>query len=229
MRNMKRRFFATASHGIGQNFVRLAIFATALTGGLALVSSSIFASLTATAFNTSPTPVTAGTLKLIQADNGNGFTTAITGFAPGDTVNRFVDYTNSGTLDAQGLTLSIADSVTSTLTGDGIKGLQVAVSQCSVAWTPATGVCSGTTTGPWTSTGLALKTTPLALPVIPLTPANANILAGVTEHLKFGLSLPAGSEVTINGILPVNTIQGTTASITWTLTESERAATVTNS
>jgi spore coat-associated protein N len=226
---MRGRFFATASHGIGKTVVRVTIFATALTGGLTLVSSSVFASLSATAFNTSPTSVTAGTLSLIQANNGSGFTTVITGFAPGDTVNRFVDYTNNGTLDAQGLTLSIADSVTSTLTGDGTKGLQVAVSQCSVAWTPATGACSGITTGPWPSTALALKTTPLSLPVIPLTPANANILAGVTEHLKFGLSLLAGSEVTINGVLPIGTVQGTTASITWTLTESERNATITNS
>ena len=226
---MKRKFLTRTSTGIGRTGVRVAIFAAALTGGLALVSSSVFASLTATAFNGTPTSVTAGTLSLIQANNGNGFTTSIAGFAPGDTVNRFVEYTNNGTLDAQGLTLSIADSVTSKMTGDGTIGMSVLVSQCSVAWTPATGVCGGTTTSLGTSTALALKTTPLALPVIPLTPANANILAGVTIHLKFSLTLPTGSEVTANGVLPPNTIQGTTASITWTLTESERNATTTNS
>jgi len=226
---MKGSLLAVASSGIGKTIIGVAIVGSALTGGLTLVSSSVFATLTATAFNTSPTAVTAGTLKLIQADNGNGFTTALTGFAPGDTVNRFVEYTNSGTLDAQGLTLSIADSVTSKMTGDGTIGMSVAVSQCSVIWTAATGACGGTTTSLGSSTALALKTTPLALPVVPLTPANANILAGVVIHLKFSLSLPAGSEVTINGVLPANTVQGTTASITWTLTESERNATTINS
>jgi spore coat-associated protein N len=226
---MKGVFFGNVSLRIGKSSVRVMIFATALIGGLLLISSSVFASLTATAFNTSPTSVTAGTLKLIQADNGGGFTTAVSGFGPGDTVNRFVDYTNSGTLDAQGMTLSLSDSVTSTLTGDGAKGLQVAITQCSVAWTVSTGVCSGTTSGPWTATALALKTTPLALPLTPLTPTNANILAGTIEHLKFGLSLPAGSEVTTNGLLPSGTVQGTTGSITWTLTETERNATTTNS
>jgi hypothetical protein len=190
---MKGVFFGNVSLRIGKSSVRVMIFATALIGGLLLISSSVFASLTATAFNTSPTSVTAGTL------------------------------------DAQGMTLSLSDSVTSTLTGDGAKGLQVAITQCSVAWTVSTGVCSGTTSGPWTATALALKTTPLALPLTPLTPTNANILAGTIEHLKFGLSLPAGSEVTTNGLLPSGTVQGTTGSITWTLTETERNATTTNS
>jgi spore coat-associated protein N len=226
---MKSRLFTSATQGFGQSFVRVAIFATALVGGLALVSSSVFAALTATAFNTSPTSATAGNLSLIQVDNGSGFTTAIAGFAPGDTVNRFVNYTNNGTLAAQGLTLKIVDTVTSALTGSGTTGIQVTVSQCSVAWTAATGVCGGTTTVLGTSSALVLKTTPLALPVIPLTPANANILAGAIIYLQFSLSLPAGSEITANGVLPIGTVQGTTGSITWTLTETERNATTISS
>ena len=226
---MIKSLFTSTAKSVGSIGLKVVIVGAATLGGAALVSSSVFASLTATAFNTSATSVTAGTLSLIQANNGNGFTTLIAGFAPGDTVNRFVDYTNNGTLDAQGLTLSIADSVTSTMTGNGTIGMAVLVSQCSGAWTPATGVCTGTTTSLGTSTASALKTTPLALPVLPLTPANANILAAVIIHLKFSLTLPTGSEVTANGALPITTIQGTTASITWTLTESERNATTTNS
>ena len=57
---------------------RVGIIGAAGIGGLALVSTSVFATLTAQAFNTTPTAVTAGKLSLIQADNGNGFTTAIT-------------------------------------------------------------------------------------------------------------------------------------------------------
>jgi spore coat-associated protein N len=217
-----RRIFGTT---IG----RAAIIGAAGVGGLALVSTSVFATLTAQAFNTTPTAVTAGKLSLIQADNGSGFTTAITKMAPGDTVNRYVQYTNDGNLDGQDLRLSLADSAPSSLTNDGTVGLSVSVSQCSVAWTASTGACGGTTTNLGTSTALALKTTPLALPVIPTTPAGANIVAGQQIHLKFSISLPAGSEVTINGVEPVGTVQGKSASLTWTLTETLRDATTTNS
>ena len=80
---------------------RAAIIGAAGIGGLALVSTSVFATLSAQAFNTTPTAVTAGKLSLIQADNGSGFTTAITKMAPGDTINRYVKYTNDGNLDGQ--------------------------------------------------------------------------------------------------------------------------------
>lgn len=217
-----RRIFGTT---VG----RAAIIGAAGVGGLALVSTSVFATLTAQAFNTSPTAVTAGKLSLIQADNGSGFTTAITKMAPGDTINRYVQYTNNGNLDGQDLRLSLADSAPSSLTNDGTVGLSVTISQCSVAWTASTGVCGGTTTNLGTSTALSLKTTPLSLPVVPTTPAGANIAAGQQIHLRFAISLPAGSEVTTNGVEPVGTVQGKSASLTWTLTETLRDATTTNS
>lgn len=214
---------------LGTTAGRAAIIGAAAVGGLALVSTSVFATLTAQAFNTSPTAVTAGRLSLIQADNGSGFTTAITKMAPGDTINRYVQYTNDGNLDGQSLRLSLADSAPSSLTTDGTVGLSVTVSQCSVAWNASTGACSGTTTNLGTSTALALKTTPMALPVVPTTPAGANIAAGQQIHLKFAIALPAGSEVTTNGVEPAGTVQGKSASLTWTLTETLRDATTTNS
>jgi hypothetical protein len=219
----------SARRAFGTTAGRAAIIGAAGLGGLALVSTSVFATLTAQAFNTTPTAVTAGKLSIIQADNGNGFTTAITKMAPGDTVNRYVQYTNDGNLDGQNLRLSLADSAASSLTNDGTVGLSVAVSQCSVAWNASTGACGGTTTSLGTSTALALKTTPLGLPVVPTTPAGANIIAGQQIHLKFSITLPAGSEVTINGIEPAGTVQGKSASLTWTLTETLRDATTTNS
>lgn len=218
-----------ARRAFGTTVGRVAIIGAAGLGGLALVSTSVFATLTAQSFNTSPTSVTTGKLSLIQADNGSGFTTAITKMAPGDTINRYVQYTNDGNLDGQNLRLSLADSAASSLTNDGNVGLSVAVSQCSVAWNPSTGACGGTTTNLGTSTALALKTTPLALPVVPTTPTGANIAAGQQIHLRFAISLPAGSEVTTNGVEPAGTVQGKSASLTWTLTEALRDATTTNS
>lgn len=208
---------------------RAAILLFAGIGGLVLVTTTVYATLSAQAYNTTPTSTTAGNLSLIQADNGNGFTTPIEKMAPGDTVYRYVKYTNNGNLDAQDLKLSLADSVNSVLTTDATRGLSVAVTQCSVAWTPASGACGGTSTSLGTSTAVALKTTPLSLPVVPTTPAGANILAGQEIHLRFAITLPDTNETTVNGVPPANTVQGKTAALTWTLTEAMRNTTTTTS
>ena len=65
-------------------------------GGAGLVASNVFAALTATATNTTGGSITSGTLKLTLAPSAvsgitNGFTTAIAGFAPGDTANRYIE------------------------------------------------------------------------------------------------------------------------------------------
>ena len=211
------------------NLSRAAILLFAGIGGLVLVITTVYATLSAQAYNTTPTSTTAGTLSLIQADNGHGFTTPIDKMAPGDTVYRYVKYTNNGNLDAQDLKLSLADSVNSVLTTDATRGLSVAVTQCSVAWTPASGACGGTSTSLGTSTAVALKTTPLSLPVVPTTPAGANTLAGQEIHLRFAITLPDTNEVTVNGVPPANTVQGKTAALTWTLTEAMRNTTTTTS
>lgn len=213
----------------GSALGRIAILVSAGIGGLALVTTTVYATLSAQAFNTTPTSASAGTLSLIQADNGSGFTTPIDKMAPGDTVYRYVKYTNNGNLDAQDLKLSLADSVNSVLTTDATRGLSVTVTQCSVAWTPASGACGGTSTGLGTSTAVALKTTPLSLAVVPTTPAGANILAGQEIHLRFTITLPDTNETTVNGVPPANTVQGKTAALTWTLTESMRNTTTTTS
>ena len=208
---------------------RAAILVFAAVGGLTLIATTVYATLSAQSFNTTPTAATAGTLSLIQADNGNGFTTPIDKMAPGDTVYRYVKYTNNGNLDAQDLKLSLSDSVNSVLTTDATRGLSITVSQCSVAWTPASGACGGTSTNLGTATAVALKSTPLSLPVVPTTPAGANLLAGQAIHLRFAITLPDTNETTVNGVLPANTVQGKTAALTWTLSETMRSTTTTTS
>ncbi len=207
---------------------KVAIVVAATLGGTALVSSSVFASLTATASNTSGGSVTTGTLKLTQAASSvsgitGGFTTAITAMAPGDTQNRYIDLTNGGTLDASALTLGIAATPANALTTDGTNGLQVTVNQCSVAWTSA-GACSGTTTA-----GVMASSSALSLATAKnVALAAGSYLAAAINHLQIVISLPAGSEVTNNGTLPTGTVQGLTTSITWTFTEAQRASTATN-
>ena len=208
--------------------MKIAVVVAATVGGTALVSSNVFASLTATASNTSGGSVTTGSLKLTQAASGvagitGGFTTAITNMAPGDTQDRYIDLTNGGTLDGSSLTLGIAASPSTTLTTDGTNGLQVTINQCSVAWTAA-GVCSGTTT-----TGLAASS---ALSIVTaaknLALATGSYAAAAVNHLQIVLALPAGSEVVNNGVLPGGTVQGVTTALTWTFTEALRTNTTTN-
>ena len=144
--------------------------------------------------------------------------------APGDTVNRYIDLTNGGTLDGSTLTLGIAASPSNLLTTSGTNGLQVTINQCSIAWTSA-GVCGGTTTS-----GALASTSALSL----ATAKNVALAAGsysaaAINHLQIVLSLPAGTEVVSNGTLPSGTIQGLTTAVTWTFTEALRTNTTTNS
>lgn len=203
---------------------RAAILLLAGVGGLGLILTTVYATLSAQSFNTSPTAATAGSLSLIQADNGSGFTTPISKMAPGDTVYRYVKYTNNGNLDAQDLKLSLSDSINSVLTTDATKGLGVSVTQCSVAWTPASGACGGTTTSLGTSTAAALKSAPMTLALAPTL-----VPAGQELHLRFAITLPDTNETTVNGVPPADTVQGKSAALTWTLSETMRNATTTTS
>ena len=211
---------------LGSITAKVAIVAAAALGGTALVSSSVFAALTATASNTSGGSVNTGTLKLTQAASGvagitGGFVTDITNVAPGDTVNRYITLTNGGTLDGASATLGISASPSTTLTTDGTNGLQITVKQCTVAWSN-TGVCSGTTsTALASTTGLALTTAK--------TLTLSSYSAAALSYLQISLALPAGSEVTNNGALPAGTVQGLTTAVTWTFTQALRANTTTNS
>ena len=96
------------------------------------------------------------------------------------------------------------------------------MSSCATAFTPTTGACTGGATVLIASTPLAtLKTTPGTLA--------ATFAASAVLYLQVSLTLPASTEVTQNGTPPGGTIQGLSASLTWTFSEAQRAGTTTNS
>ncbi len=214
------------SKSAGSLTIKITIVVAAAIGGTAMVSSNVFAALTATATNLSGGSVTTGTLKFeYSAAGGSGaFSTAITGVGPGDTVNRYIDLNVTGTLDGETPTLQLATSDSNTLVNNGTKGLQVTVKACSVAWTQSgAGTCSGTETTVLSPTSvLALKTSSASI-VLPST------LAGATNRLKLAIVLPTTTENVINGVLPVDTVQGLTAALTWSFIIQERTAVITNS
>lgn len=215
------------SKSAGSLALKISFVAVAAIGGAGMVASNVFAALTATASNTSGGAITTGTLSLTLAPssvsgNTGGFVTAINTMGPGDTVNRYIDLTNGGTLDGITPTLRISASPVTTLTSDATNGLQVVISNCTAAWS-STGTCSGTTSSVLSSTSaneLVSAARSLSLP---------STLAGSVSRLKVSITLPVNDEVTVNGVLPAGTVQGVSTALTWTFTMTERTGTTTNS
>jgi hypothetical protein len=210
---------------VGTLSTKIAIVAAASIGGASLVSSSVFAALTASATNTSATAVSSGYMSLTQAPGGasGGFSTAITAMAPLDSVVRLVTLTNASTLDAASMTLAVSDSTPTALTTNGTTGLQVTIQQCTVAYTAVTYACSGTESTVRAASSILSLATPQALTLIP-----ASLLAGGVTYLKVAISLPDSTENTLNGVIPAG-IQNKSASLTWTIAATQRTAATTNS
>ena len=208
---------------------KIAIVLTATVGGVALVGSSVFASLTATASNSPTHSVTSGTLKLLQAGSSSGltagFTSAVTGLAPGDTINRFIDVTNTGTLAGAfgSMTLGLLDTVATPtlLTTSATQGLTVTVAECAAGYT-AGGTCAATETTVLASTAASA----IISSAKPLTLILADFAASTgVAHLHLTITLPSATnnETTANGLITAPTIQGQVANLTWTFTEAQRA------
>ncbi|GLY44102.1 hypothetical protein Amsp01_101250 [Amycolatopsis sp. NBRC 101858] len=192
---------------------------------LAAMGAGVWATLSATASNATPETVSSGTLKLTLAANGAGFDQAIANLAPGDVVNRYVDLTSGGSLDAQALTLQVGATGSAALVTDGAstKALRVTVKQCPGTWTATSGTCSGGTAS------TLLAATPLSGLSSAQSLISGAVAAGSVAHLQVSVQLPDQTETTVNGALPAATIQGLTANLTYTFAETQRSAVTTNS
>jgi hypothetical protein len=133
---------------------------------------------------------------------------------PGDTVQRAVTLTDSGTQNLAGITLTTTAAPSSKLDTDSVNGLQLAIDACSVPWTesgtsPAyTYACSGTV-----SSVLATRA------VIGSNVALANlgaVTAGHTDNLRVTMTLPSTAD---------NTFQGITSTVGFAFTGTQRTAT----
>jgi hypothetical protein len=203
--------------------------ALAVIGASVLITTGVgvFATLSASVNNVTPQAVNSGTLKLSLSNNGAGFSNQIANLAPGDIVNRFVTLTNNGSLEGKDLTFTVASTGTAALITDGTspattKALKVSVERCTIAWTPTTGACGGTTSTLLSPTTLAAAAT------------SQNLISGavgVTEeiYLLVKVELPSQSETTVNGVPPVSTVQGGAVNVTYTFIQSQRVAETTNS
>ncbi|MFM7719166.1 MAG: TasA family protein [Actinomycetota bacterium] len=208
--------------------LRAFVAASALVGAMLLVSGYVFAQLNATATQTNN--ANTGTLVLAMTNPGGvGFTTDLppaTGvMAPGDKFVRAVAVTNSGSLAAKDLKLTVTTPATNWLV-NATHGLTVAVDSCPSAWTlsggpPATWGCSVTPTAVFGATPIAtIISTPQTIA--------STVAVNGAYYLRFTIQLPnspANDETTTNGVIPSPGIQGLTAALTWTFTEIQRDAT----
>lgn len=205
------------------------VLATSIFAGSVMLMAgvSVFAGLNATVSASQEN--TTGTLILSSANNGAGFSQAISNLAPGDIVNRYVTLTNSGTLPSQSMGLLITSTGTPTLISDGVapatnKALTVAVFSCTGGtWNISTGVCSGTTNTEIAETTLSAFTAQKVFAVSP------TLAAGGTSKLQIRTKLPDQNETTVNGVLPSVTIQNGTANLSYLFNESQLPASTTNS
>src|SRR3954464_2266601 len=129
--------------------ISVAVIATAAS----IAGLGTFATFTSSTTATHTVSSGSVTVALGAAGAANRLAVNATRIAPGDTMQRAFQLSNSGTIDlASAPTLTTTASPTSLLDTDATNGLQMVIDKCSVAWTEAgsspayTYTCGGTTT-----------------------------------------------------------------------------------
>ena len=192
------------------------LLTAAIIGVAASVGSlGTFASFTSST-SASSTPAT-GTVTIALGATGastNRLNIGATDVAPGDTLQRSFDLTNSGSIDLASVTLTSTASPSSLLDTDATNGLQMVIDHCSIAWTEA-GVAPAYTYTCGGSTASVLASRAVIGSAIALANLGATT-AGATDYLRLTLTLPGTAG---------NTFQNITSTITYAFTGTQRAAT----
>jgi spore coat-associated protein N len=196
---------------------KLVLSGVLLGAGAALAAPGAFATFTSSATG-GPQTVSTGTVTIALGATGaqtNRLNINASGVAPGDTIQRSVDLSNTGSINLASITLGITASPSSNLDTDTTNGLHTTVQSCSVAWTeggvaPAyTYTCSGSTTTVMSSASVAT----LESSASPVTPLNSLTAAG-SDHLLVTLTLPTTAP---------NSFQSLSSTLTYTFTGIQRA------
>jgi predicted ribosomally synthesized peptide with SipW-like signal peptide len=160
--------------------------------------------------------ISSGTVTIALGATGaatNRLNIGASGLAPGDTIQRSVDLSNSGSLDLASVTLTTTASPSSLLDTDSTNGLQMVIDRCSQAWTeagpPYTYSCGGSTTTLVSSRAVIGSNMSLGGSLSALS-------SGGTDHLRVTLTLPSGAG---------NTLQNQSSTISYAFTGTQRAAT----
>jgi spore coat-associated protein N len=150
--------------------------------------------------------IASGTLSLTAPVSRLG--TGASAIAAGDTMQRAIDLSYSGTISLGSATLTTSATSSSLLDTDATNGLQIAIDKCSQAWTesgpPYTYTCGGATSSVLASR--ALIGSAIAL-------SNLTLTAGSTDHLRVTVTLPSSAD---------NTLQNKSSTVDYTFTGVQR-------
>jgi spore coat-associated protein N len=207
-------FLRRARSGLRTSTPNKLIASIAVLGAAASIAGlATFATFTST--TSSSHTISSGTVTIALGATGastNRLNIGASAVAPGDTIQRSVDLSNSGSLDLASVTLTTSASPSSLLDTDATNGLQMVIDKCSQAWTesgpPYTYTCGGSTSSVLASRAVIGGN---------LTLSNlGSTSAGATDHLRVTLTLPSGAG---------NTLQNLSSTITYAFTGTQRAAT----
>ena len=176
-----------------------------------LVAAAAIAGLGTYATFTSSTSAThtiaSGTLTLTAPFSRLG--TGASPIAAGDTMQRAIDLSYSGSISFSAVTLTTTASPSSLLDTDVTDGLHIVIDKCSVAWTesgpPYTYTCSGATSSVLASSAIIGSNVALS---------NLTLTAGSTDHLRATITFPSTAG---------NTLQNQSSTLTYLFTGTQRA------
>jgi hypothetical protein len=150
---------------------------------LALGTYAGFTGQTISPLNTFGTGTVQLTAKLAGTPQDFAFGT-VSNLLPGDSIVRFLDVANAGSLDFTSA-MSAEATASSALDDEPTAGLQLEIRQCSVSWA-ATDVCPGTASDLYLGRLAPLAAGALSLGAVAPGPAH-------TAHLQLKVTLPASS------------------------------------
>lgn len=186
---------------------KLLLSLAAFGAAASIVGLGTFATFTSST-STSNT-IASGTLSLTAPFSRLG--TGASPIAAGDTMQRAIDLSYSGTISFGSATLTTNATSSSLLDTDATNGLQLAIDKCSQAWTesgpPYTYTCGGST-----STVLASR----ALIGSSIALSNLTLTAASTDHLRVTVTFPSAAG---------NTLQNQSSTINYTFTGVQRNGT----
>jgi spore coat-associated protein N len=153
--------------------------------------------------------IASGTLSLTAPFSRLG--TGASPIAAGDTMQRAVDLSYSGSISFGSATLTTSATTSSALDTDATNGLQIAIDRCSQSWTesgpPYTYTCGGSTSSVLASRALIGSNVALS---------NLTLTTGVTDHLRVTVSFPSAAG---------NTLQNQSSTVSYAFTGVQRAGT----
>lgn len=207
----------TASVAERSSRLRKVLLSIAAVGAAASIAGlATFATFTGS--TSASQTVSTGTVTIALGTAGgadNRLTIGASDIAPGDTLQRHVKLSNTGSLNLASITLTTAATTSSVLDTDGTKGLQMVIEKCAAGWveslsTPYTYTCADV--GGPTAVLASQRVIGSGLTLSGL----SSTTAGSNDSLRVTLTLPTTAD---------DTFQGKTSTIQYTFTGTQRAAT----